>query len=311
MSHFSHRRIVALIAVHNRLALTQRCVAALRQNSPDCEVRFVVVDDGSTDGTGDWLAAQADITTLSGDGNLWFGGATAKGLSYILEHFAEYDFLLAINNDTFASLGALGAMSAAASSGNNTVAAAAYAINDLGGAGSAGFYWIPWRGLRDVCKTPSWQKAHRSCDQPFIPVDAIATTFTLIPISLLQRTDLPDASMHPHERYDAVLSARLRVAGARFVCSSRLLADHLYGPMAKRPSVRRLGFHAFLREAFYNRRSIFHLAGNCELANESAPDRIQAAWRKLRLIVTFVRQAGCAFLVSVDRRVRSRKSVPA
>jgi N-acetylglucosaminyl-diphospho-decaprenol L-rhamnosyltransferase len=45
-----------LMPVFNRLALTRRVVECLRQQVVDERLRIVIVDDGSTDGSAEWLA---------------------------------------------------------------------------------------------------------------------------------------------------------------------------------------------------------------------------------------------------------------
>ena len=49
------RRIVAVVVTFNRLALLQRLVARLRE-VPEVD-EILVVDNASTDGTGEWLAS--------------------------------------------------------------------------------------------------------------------------------------------------------------------------------------------------------------------------------------------------------------
>ena len=56
--------IVAVVVTFNRLALVQRLVARLAETEGLAEV--LVVDNASTDGTGEWLAAQsAPVRTLT------------------------------------------------------------------------------------------------------------------------------------------------------------------------------------------------------------------------------------------------------
>lgn len=49
-----------VIATYQRLERIQRCIAAIRQNV-SVSREIVVVDGGSTDGSGEWLAAQPDL----------------------------------------------------------------------------------------------------------------------------------------------------------------------------------------------------------------------------------------------------------
>lgn len=90
--------VYALIPVHNRLKDTQQVIACLRHQT-HVSLKIVVIDDGSDDGTDVYLAQQGDVTTLKGDGNLWWGGAMNLGLSYVLPHAKDSDHVLFMNND--------------------------------------------------------------------------------------------------------------------------------------------------------------------------------------------------------------------
>lgn len=93
--------VFVLIPVFNRLHHTQRVIESLRAQTRASEVRIVVVNDGSTDGTRDFLAAQTDVTTLEGDGSLWWGGAIDLGLRHVLPTASTDDYVLFLNNDTW------------------------------------------------------------------------------------------------------------------------------------------------------------------------------------------------------------------
>lgn len=94
-------RIHVLIPVFNRLHHTQRVVECLSQQTLREQIRIVVIDDGSTDGTAEYLRSRHDVMTIQGDGNLWWSGAMQEGLNAVLPDCREGDYILFLNNDTW------------------------------------------------------------------------------------------------------------------------------------------------------------------------------------------------------------------
>lgn len=93
MIHDDHeRRIVAVVVTFNRLALLQRLVARLRDVSELAEV--IVVDNASTDGTGDWLDDQHDLVRRRLDRNRGGAGGFHEGLRLAMERGAELAWLM-------------------------------------------------------------------------------------------------------------------------------------------------------------------------------------------------------------------------
>ena len=88
-----------LIPVHNQADLTLACLRAVgRQSYRD--VRTVVIDDGSTDGTGERIRREfPDVTVLADDGGLWWTGAMAMGVRHVLWRGGRDDFILSVNHD--------------------------------------------------------------------------------------------------------------------------------------------------------------------------------------------------------------------
>ena len=92
--------VFCVVPVHNRLILTKGCVEQLSaQDYP--ELQIVIVDDGSTDGTGEYLAQVGlpNLTVLTGDGNLWWGGAMHLGIAHLHQAADDADYLLMLNDD--------------------------------------------------------------------------------------------------------------------------------------------------------------------------------------------------------------------
>lgn len=90
--------VYIVIPVHNRKDFTRQCLASLmRQTRKGFKV--IIVDDGSTDGTGEMVESEFEGTiVLPGDGNLFWTAATNLGAKYALTLNAEY--VLTLNNDT-------------------------------------------------------------------------------------------------------------------------------------------------------------------------------------------------------------------
>jgi GT2 family glycosyltransferase len=90
----------ALIPVFNRLAMTRAMVDQLRSQILDEDLTITVIDDGSTDGTAKFLSEQSDVQTITGDGNLWWGGAICLALRHVLPRVPNHDWVMFVNNDT-------------------------------------------------------------------------------------------------------------------------------------------------------------------------------------------------------------------
>ena len=92
------RRSIVVVAADG-LVFTRLCLESVLANAARRDVELVVVDNGSSDGTRDYLAALAErdsrVRSLRNDENRGFGAAVNQGLSV-----ANGDVLVVLNNDT-------------------------------------------------------------------------------------------------------------------------------------------------------------------------------------------------------------------
>ncbi len=99
-------KIAFVIPVHNHLDFTQECLKMLDNQKETLFFRsndtsIIVVDDGSSDGTGEWIKDHyPEIDVLRGDGNLWYSAAMNLGIKYAFDNY-ESDFIMIWENDTF------------------------------------------------------------------------------------------------------------------------------------------------------------------------------------------------------------------
>jgi GT2 family glycosyltransferase len=87
-----------VIPVFNRADLTRQCLEALREVTPEPAYEVIVVDNGSTDGTGWFLRteqAAGRVRALFNPANRGFGAACNQGAS-----IARGEYLVLLNNDT-------------------------------------------------------------------------------------------------------------------------------------------------------------------------------------------------------------------
>jgi len=93
-------KIAAILPVFNRVDETLKCLSRLLSlQTEKIDIKVVLVDDGSTDGTNIKVSEQfPNVIVLKGNGNLWWAGGVNEGLRYI-ENNVGCDYILILNND--------------------------------------------------------------------------------------------------------------------------------------------------------------------------------------------------------------------
>jgi GT2 family glycosyltransferase/glycosyltransferase involved in cell wall biosynthesis len=92
-----------IIPVFNNLELTRNCLASIYQHTEPGSLEIIVVDNGSTDGTGPFLREQGDrgrVSPIFNAANLGFARASNQGA-----RAAAGEFLVFLNNDTLVTPG--------------------------------------------------------------------------------------------------------------------------------------------------------------------------------------------------------------
>ena len=77
-----------VVVTYNRLELLKEVVESLRQQTFR-DFQIVVVNNGSTDNTSEWLTNQKDIYTINQE-NLGGAGGFFTGMKYVAENGFKY-----------------------------------------------------------------------------------------------------------------------------------------------------------------------------------------------------------------------------
>ena len=95
------KKLAVLMTCHNRREKTLRCLTSLFSCRPEAglELSVYLVDDGSSDGTGDAVRqAYPSVSVIRGDGTLFWNRGMRKAWEDALKKNA--DFYLWLNDDT-------------------------------------------------------------------------------------------------------------------------------------------------------------------------------------------------------------------
>jgi len=197
-----------LIPAHNNKPEVLEVLACMKRQR-DVVLDVLLVDDGSTDGTGDEVRRRFPfVKVLEGDGRLWWTGANVVGVAAIMETAEHDDFVLLLNNDL--------------SIEDDYVAALVACSKRLGRAMVGSTIVDDERrdrmvaGLRLNCRLRITEQTDISAirqsdyDQQ---VDVLPGRGTLVPVEVFQRIGTFDRRRLPHYGADYEFSIRAKRAG--------------------------------------------------------------------------------------------------
>jgi N-acetylglucosaminyl-diphospho-decaprenol L-rhamnosyltransferase len=95
-----------LTPVHNRCELTDRFISDLYSQETEEDLRIVVINDGSTDGTADMLTQRmraaprgVALSVIDGDGSWWWAEAMARAIDLVRPNINIDDVVIFMNDD--------------------------------------------------------------------------------------------------------------------------------------------------------------------------------------------------------------------
>ena len=95
-------KIIVILTCFNRKEKTLNCVKQLIEGNKNITFEFVIVDDGSTDGTEEALKESAyakSVKLIRTAGNCYYSGGMHLGMKSVLQDGLTADYLLMVNDD--------------------------------------------------------------------------------------------------------------------------------------------------------------------------------------------------------------------
>lgn len=231
-----------VMPVHNRLSVTKHMVDRLRVQKCDERVRILIVDDGSTDGTSEYLSLQHDITVLVGNGTLWWGGAVSLALKALFREDPQNDWVLLVNNDSDVEDDFIQRLlDVARVQKPAAVGSVLHHIDDRKKLLSVGPKIDAWAFLiEDAISGLVHERRSESISSDFVEVDALSGRGVLYPLEVLRKVGGMRPRFLPHYLADYELSTRVKAVGCRLVVSMTAITytDEVFGNSYNAPSLK-------------------------------------------------------------------------
>ncbi|MGH9945917.1 MAG: glycosyltransferase family 2 protein [Pyrinomonadaceae bacterium] len=263
------KRIEVVAPVFNRRDITLQCLRSLsRIDLTGIELHIIIVDDASTDGTGDALREQfPDVQVIDGTGDLWYTAGTNLGVEAALEH--DPDYILCINDDSIFDADAVRKMVDCAERHPRSVIGALLLLWDEP---HRVFQVAPkWNTLRG-----GWQHWYQqtvwSVPQSAWEVEMIVGNCVLYPAKVFAEVGMMNPEISA-QYGDAEFTTRIRKNGWRLLIepSARVFCKPNYTHI----SVLGLPFRKQIETFFTNTRSGSNLIHQLRQSWHTAPTRVQ------------------------------------
>lgn len=238
--------ICVVVPARNRIELSKRFLKAFKKSTYKAYT-IVLVDDGSTDGTSEYLAKKhPDVVVIKGDGNLWWTGATNKGVEYAIAN--NYDYVLTINQDSVVDSKFLEIIVNTAKHHPNSLIGSTILREDNGNIWSVGGT-LNWnsRYLFNLNFYNQDISILKTLPKPF-PAEVLNGNGTLIPVEVFKTIGKYNFTFTPHYHADSEICLRAAKYGYKsLVC----LDAHLINNIPSEPLINSRWKLVFWRKSDY------------------------------------------------------------
>lgn len=208
--------VYLIIPVYNRKTTTIQCISRLQELEALKHFSVVVIDDGSTDGTIEYLRkSYPSITLLQGDGTLWWTGAIRLGMQYAIDNGGN--FIIWLNDDCLIEKGSI----------ENLVDFIRHHPGSIvGGIGyeSSASTEVAFGGKR---RKRFGYEVIKPAQQEIYPCDLLSGNFVCLPAKVIEDIGYPDDKRYPHYGGDSHFIIRARKAGYSIFLDARQAAQNI------------------------------------------------------------------------------------
>ncbi|MDX1779818.1 MAG: glycosyltransferase [Thalassovita sp.] len=223
--------LVAVVVTYNRLDKLQRTLQRLLDTPASVLAAVVVVDNASTDGTADWLAAQDDprLEIMTSATNRGGAGGFAAGMRHAAECF-DPDWIVVMDDDAWPSPGTLQRFATRPHAADTAVAAAVYLpdgrICEMNRP-SVNPFWNWKIFLRTLFYGPGGYRIPDSCYAKPGPRPVDLSTFVglFLPRGIVSKIGFPDPELFIYSD-DVMYTLGLRRRGFRLEFDPSLSFQH-------------------------------------------------------------------------------------
>ena len=218
--------IYIIIPVFNRLELTQSCIKSIYSQKEDIDSNIILVDDGSSDRTVEWVSSHyPEVTILKGSGSLFWGGAIQKGVEHALKNCNPNDYVLLVNNDVILSENTIFELVNFCEKNNRKVLVGSISVDSRRNG----------RVIKSGTKVKSWflnwtshaffeQKIEDVVNQKSTEVDFLTGRCLLHPVEVFLKAGNYDSISFSHYGADDEFSMRVKRYGFKtFLCTSAIV----------------------------------------------------------------------------------------
>lgn len=225
------QRLVAVVVTHDRLDKLQATLARLLESPAWALQAVVVVDNASSDGTADWLAAQDDprLVVQRNAENLGGAGGFETGMRLASARF-DPDWMVVMDDDARPAPGALAAFHAARRPEDTACAAAVYfpdgRVCEMNRP-SENPFWHPRVFLRTLRRgRDGYHISYADYDAPCPrPIDLTSFVGLFLSRRIIGETGFPEGRLFLYGD-DVIYTLRLRRKGLKIVFDPRVRFEH-------------------------------------------------------------------------------------